>query len=298
MRSLPPRDMALAALTSIIWGLAFVAIKFSLQSFSAPQLTVIRFVVAALPVFFVPRPKLSFAMIVLIGLTLFAGQFLLLFFAYTAGMPAGLASVSQQMQAFFTVLLAAVFLRDVPSLPQCVGMVIAFAGLGVVAMTVGMDLPAVALGLALAAAFSWAVGNVLVKRYSEIPVFPLVVWCSLVPPLPALLVSIALDRGPQLPTVLASASWLSIGAALYLGIGATTIAYAIWGRLLQRYPTAVVAPFALLAPCVGILSSALVYGEVFSPMRYAGMALILAGLTVTLLPGNRLVRRIFLRRNL
>ena len=107
MRSLPPRDMALATLTSIIWGLAFVAIKFGLDGFSAPQLTAMRFIVAALPALFIPPPKLSLASIVLIGSTLFAGQFLLLFFAYAAGLPPGLASVSQQMQAFFTVLLAA-----------------------------------------------------------------------------------------------------------------------------------------------------------------------------------------------
>ena len=283
--------MALAALASIIWGLAFVAIKFGLDSFSAPQLTVIRFLIAGIPALFVTRPKLPSSFVVLIGLTLFTGQFLLLFLAYAAGMPAGLASVSQQMQVFFTVLLAAVFLRDVPTVRQCAGMVIAFTGLGLIAATVGADLRPVALGLALAGAFSWAVGNVLVKRHADIPVFPLIVWCSLVPPLPALAVSLAFDRGPLLPVVLASASWLSIGAAVYLGIGATTIAYAIWGRLLQRYATAAVAPFALLAPCVGILSSALVFGEVFSPLRYAGMALILAGLAVILLPAARVARR-------
>jgi len=283
--------MALATLTSIIWGLAFVAIKFGLDGFSAPQLTAMRFIVAALPALFIAPPKLSLASIVLIGSTLFAGQFLLLFFAYAAGLPPGLASVSQQMQAFFTVLLAAVFLGDRPSLRQCAGMAIAFAGLGAVALTVGADLPALALGLALAGAFSWAVGNVLIKRHSDVPVFPLVVWCSLVPPLPALVVSLVLDRGPPLSVALAHASWLSLSAALYLGFGATTIAYAIWGRLLQLYPTAAVAPFALLAPCVGILGSAVVFGEAFSPMRYAGMALILAGLAVTLLPGYRLARR-------
>ena len=35
--------MILAALTSVIWGLAFVAVKFGLESFSAPQLTTVRF---------------------------------------------------------------------------------------------------------------------------------------------------------------------------------------------------------------------------------------------------------------
>jgi len=164
MRTLPSRDMALATLVSIIWGLAFVAIKYGLDSFSPPQLTIIRFVIGALPAFFVPRPRRSFAWIVAIGLSLFTGQFLLLFFAYSEGLPAGFASVTQQMQAFFTVLLAAIFLRDLPSVQQCAGMTIAFTGLALIALNVGSEFPPVALALALAGALSWAVGNVLVKH--------------------------------------------------------------------------------------------------------------------------------------
>jgi drug/metabolite transporter (DMT)-like permease len=48
----------------------------------------------------------------------------------------------------------------------------------------------------------------------------------------------------------------------------------------------VVAPFALIAPCAGALSSALIFDEVFGPMRYAGMALILSGLAVIVLPSR------------
>jgi O-acetylserine/cysteine efflux transporter len=65
------------------------------------------------------------------------------------------------------------------------------------------------------------------------------------------------------------------------------VAYAIWGYLLQRYPTGLVAPFALLAPCTGVIAAALVFGEVPGPARCAGMALILAGLAVAVLPGAR-----------
>ncbi|MGH8680420.1 MAG: hypothetical protein ACREVS_05575 [Burkholderiales bacterium] len=50
--------MALAALTSVIWGLAFVFIEFGLESFSAPQLTALRFLIACLPVVFFPRPPI------------------------------------------------------------------------------------------------------------------------------------------------------------------------------------------------------------------------------------------------
>lgn len=280
------RDMVLAALTSVIWGLGFVAVKFGLESFSAPQLTAVRFLIACLPILLVPRPKLPWISIALIGMTLFTGQFLLLFFAYTLGMPPGLASVTQQMQAFFTVLLAAVFLRDIPSLRQCVGMTIAFVGLALIGSTIGGDLKLTGLVLALAGAFSSAIGNVLVKRTANVPMFALVVWCSLIPPLPALIVSGVYDRHVGLLEAVFEASWLSLGAVVYLGVMGTILATATWANLLQRNSISVVAPFALLASCTGILSSAAIFREVFPPMRYAGMALILGGLAVTVLPAN------------
>lgn len=277
------RDAALAALTSVIWGLAFVAVKFALQSFSAPELTAVRFLLACLPVFAVRRPGVSWHMLVLIGLTLFTGQFLLLFFAYTRGLPPGLASVTQQTQAFFTVLLAAIFLREAPSPRQWAGIAVAFTGLALIAATIGRGVSSAGLALGLGGALSWAAGNVLVKRTAGVPIFPLVVWASLVPPVPSLIVArLSASGGVPLLTVPLHASWLSIGAALYLGLVATTVAYAVWGGLLQRYPAAVVTPFALLAPCTGVVASALIFGEVFGPVRYAGMVLILAGLIIVL----------------
>jgi O-acetylserine/cysteine efflux transporter len=277
------RDATLAALTSVIWGLAFVATQLGLESFSAAELTALRFLIAAAPIFLVARPKIAWSQLILIGLTLFAGQFLLLFLAFKEGMPAGLASVTQQSQAFFTVLLAAAFLREVPSLQQCIGMTVALAGLTLIALSIGVDLTPIALALALAAAFSWAVGNILVKQADEVAVFPLVIWASLVPPLPALALSAIYDRHIPILWALSGASWISIGAAVYLGTIATFIAYAIWGDLLQRYSASSVTPFALLAPCTGVLSSAVIFEEGFEPARYAGMALVFAGLAIVVL---------------
>jgi len=171
-----PRDMLLAALVSLIWGSAFVFIQFGLQDFSAPQLTVLRFVVAALPALFLPRPRIGWKLLIATGLTLFTGQFLLLFFAYRAGLPPGLASIAVQMHVFFTVALAALLLRERPNLAQSLGMMIAFAGLLLIGLTVGGDLPLLALVLVLAGTFSWAIGNLLVKRIGPTPVMPLMAW--------------------------------------------------------------------------------------------------------------------------
>jgi O-acetylserine/cysteine efflux transporter len=271
---------------AIVWGLAFVATRIGLDSFSPPQLAALRFLIAAVPALALARPPIAWPVLVAIGLTLFTGQFLFQFFGMAAGLPPGLASVIVQTQAFFTVLLAAVALGERPTRRQTLGMLAALVGVALVATTVGQGLTAVGLGLGLASAASWGIGNVLLKRVGRVEMASLVAWLSLVPPLPALALSAALDGPAALPRSLLSSSWVGLAAALYLGVVATVVAYAIWGDLLRRYPAVTVAPFALLVPFVGALASAVVFGERFGPGRLAGMAFVLVGLLLIALPGR------------
>jgi len=172
----------------------------------------------------------------------------------------------------------------VPSNRQAAGMGVAFSGLAAIGLTAGADLPLSALLLALGSAVSWAAGNILLKRVAGVPLLPLIAWASLVPPIPALIFSYFFDPDPSLWHALARASWTGIGSAVYLAVFATWIAYIMWGGLLGRYPAAVIAPFALLSPCVGVIASVLLFGEAFSPVRLTGMLLILAGLAIIVMP--------------
>jgi O-acetylserine/cysteine efflux transporter len=256
-----------------------------LDSFSPPQLTALRFLIATTPAIVLARP-VPWRVLVPLGLTLFAGQFLLQFFAIANGMPPGLASIVVQTQAFFTILFAAVALRERPQPQQLAGVAIAFAGLVLIALTVGGDLSASGFALTLGSAISWGIGNVLLKRVPDVDMLSLIVWLSLVPPAPSLALSMLLDA-PAGPETTARFSWLGIGAALYLGVVATVVAYAIWARLLRRYPVATVAPFALLVPIVGAYSSSVAFGERFGRVRLLGMAFVLLGVAVTVLSGPR-----------
>ena len=282
-----PTDVCLALLVVVIWGVAFIATKIGLASFSPPELAALRFVIASLPALFLARPPISWPLLGAIGLTLFAGQFLFQFFGIAHGMPPGLASIVVQTQALFTILFAALVLRERPTRRQLAGTATAFAGLALIAATVGGDLTVLGLGLTAVSAVSWGIGNVLVKRLPPVEMLSLMVWLSLVPPLPALALSMALDGPTHLARALGSASWLGIAAVLYLGVVATVFAYALWGMLLRRYPAATVTPFALLAPFVASYSSSLVFGERFTPLRLAGMALVLLGIAVIVLPVGR-----------
>src|SRR5947207_5609984 len=285
------RDVVLAVLVAVIWGLAFVATRVGLDAFSPPQLVVLRFVIAAAPALALPRPALAWSALIPVGLTLFAGQFLFQFFGIAHGMPPGLASVIVQTQALFTIVFAALALGERPAAAQWIGSAVALAGLGLIALTVGGEFSAAAFALTLVSPVSFGVGNVLLKRLGPADMTSLMAWLSLVPPLPALALSLIVDGPLALPRALAAAPAAGVAAALFLGLVATALAYALWGALLRRYPTATVAPFALLVPFVGALSSSLVFGERFGPLRLAGMALVLAGLATIVYSGHRSGRR-------
>ena len=189
-----PFHIFLAICVACIWGLAYVATKIALGSFSPPQLTALRFLIACAPVLLLPRPNVPFHMLVAIGLTMFTGQFLLQFFGIANGMPPGLASVVSQTQGMFTVMLAMLVLKERPTPRQLIGMISGLLGLAMIGMTVGNGLTILGLLLVLASALSWSIGNVLLKRLPPVDMLHLVVWMSLVPPLPALAIARRLGR--------------------------------------------------------------------------------------------------------
>lgn len=284
------RHIALAVLVAAIWGFNFVVIRIGLDTFPPLLLTALRFVVAALPVLVVRPPALPVRRMLVIGLTWFLGQFVFVFLAMSHGMPPGLASLTLQAQSFFTILIAAAVLGERPAPRQIAGVAVAFCGLGLIGFSVGGDMTLIGLALTLCAAASWACGNVLMRQTGPVEMLPMVVWLSLVPPLPAFALSLAFEGWPAIAASFAHANLLAYGAVLYLAVPTTLLGFGIWGHLLKRYPAGTVAPFSLLVPLFGTVSAALVLGERFPPLRFGGMTLIVCGLLVVVLPLGKWLR--------
>lgn len=276
-----PRHVALAVLLSIFWGLNFVIVTIALTDFPPLLLGAVRFVIASLPILLLPRPPVHWTLLIAIGATLFLGQFALLFPAMAVGMPPGLASIGLQMQAFITIGIAATLLGERPTGWQLGGAGVALLGLALIATTVGSDgVTLEGFLLLVAAAGSWAVGNVLLRRAGQVDMMPMIAWLSLVPPVPLFLLSLALEGPHRIAGAITGASWLTIGAVLYIAVVSTTFGYAAWGHLLKLYPASTAAPFSLLVPVSGTISAAVILGEQFGPVRLGGMVFILAGLAV------------------
>ena len=280
-----PRHIVLAVVLAIFWGLNFVVITLALGDVPPLLLAALRFAIAAVPVLFLPKPPVRWGLMIAIAATMFVGQFAFLFPSMAVGMPPGLASIAAQVQVFMTISIAAVVLGERPTRRQLAGGAVAFAGLAVVATTVGTNGVTLAgFILLMLSALCWAIGNVLLKRTRSVDMSAMIAWLSLVPPIPMLLLSLAIEGPARIEASIAGASWLAVGSVLYIAFVATTFGYAAWGHLLKLYPAATAAPFSLLVPVSGTLSAALILGETFGPVRLVGMVLILAGLAILVRP--------------
>ncbi|MFM0293520.1 MULTISPECIES: EamA family transporter [Paraburkholderia] len=281
-----PKDLLLALVVVVAWGVNFVVIKVGLHGVPPMLLGALRFTLAAVPaVFFIKRPNLPWRWLLAYGATISFGQFAFLFSAMYVGMPAGLASLVLQAQAFFTLIFAATFLHERFRLPNVVGLVIAAGGLAVIGLQGGHAMTLAGFVLTLCAACSWALGNIVTKKVGKVDLVGLVVWGSLIPPLPFFALSYAFEGPQRIVAALSGISAMSIFAIVYLAFIATLIGYGLWSRLLSRYPASQVAPFSLLVPIVGLASASLFLDEQLSAAQIAGALLVMAGLAVNVFGG-------------
>ncbi|MDO9046732.1 MAG: EamA family transporter [Methylobacter sp.] len=284
--------MALAILVVAIWGFNFVVIKIGLKEIPPILLCALRFFLAAFPaVFLIKRPAASWRMVVGFGLVMFSLQFALLFSGMYAGTTAGLASLLLQVQVFFTVLLAVLFLAEKPSIWQIVGALVSFSGIGLVAANIGGEISNYGLILIIAAAASWGVGSLISKKLGKVDMLALVVWGSLVAWPPLLVLSFFLEQNSWSVETISHISWLTIGAIGYMVYPVTLLGFAVWSWLLSHYPAATVAPFTLLVPVFGFTASTLALGEPLSQWKINAATLVIMGLCINLF-GSRIAIRI------
>lgn len=292
--SLRPRDLGLALLVILVWGVNFAVIKVGLAGVPPLLLGALRFMLAAFPaLLFFKAPKVPLRLYLVFGLTMSVGQFAFLFSAIHVGMPSGLASLVLQSQSFFTLVLTVLWLRERWQGNQLAGLLLAAGGLVLIGSAHGASMPLLGFLLTVAAAAMWACGNLVsraVGRYGPMNQLAFVVWASLVPPLPLLALSGLIEGPDAIAAALQGFSWASFASVAYLAWAATLFGYGVWTYLLARYPVNRVAPFTLLVPLVGLTTGWIAFGEMLQPVHFAGGALLMVGLFVNLFGAPLLAR--------
>lgn len=286
---MPINHLFIALLVVAVWAFNFVAIKIALADFPPIFMAAVRFALAALPfVFFIRRPAAPFRMVALYGLLVFALQFGLVFVGMALGVSAALAAIGLQLTVFVTIGLAALVYKERMSRVQMAGAAVAVAGLAVIAANAGGDVSLPGFLCVLLGACCWGAGNLVGKSMGKVDMLALVVWASLVAPLPLALLSLAVEGPQRIGDALGNLSWPAVASVAYIVYASTHLGYAAWAWLMARHPASTVAPFSLLVPPLAAAFSAAVLNESFPAWKLAAGALVLTGVLINLF-GEKIV---------
>lgn len=279
---LSPRAGAIIALVvaNVVWGTTFVVTKPLLER--VPPLTVaaIRFAVAVailIPLLLLTgrRPALG-RIPALMGLI---GVFLV-YLCQNVGLQYTTAANGALIHGgipVLTALLAALLLGECLGRRAAAGIAASLAGVAVVvALGPGAELGISALGDALVLASALALAGYFVvgrRAFADCDPVTLAAGVSsygLLFLLPASAAELVV-RGMARPTV------DDLLGLLYLGAGASALAFVLWGYGLRHLAAGQAAAFANLTPLVGVGVATLLLGEPISAVQLGGGLLILGG---------------------
>lgn len=275
-------------LTVLFWASSFPGIEVALTGYEPIEMTALRYWVAAAllaPVAVVrgmrwPGVRDAAAILVLGLLGIVVYHLLVSYGQKTVS--AGVAGVLSNTSPIFTALLGVVFFTEHLRPLGWIGILVAFAGAGLIATADGgslrVDLGAV---LVLLAALTWAVyfaaQKALLVRYGAIELTTWVIWAGGLLLLPFAGSTVVTIRAAPLEATL---------AVIYLGTFPTVVAYAAWAYVLARMPLSIAGSALYATPVLAFLLAWLFLGEVPGVLTVIGGAVTLAGVAVVNLYGR------------
>jgi O-acetylserine/cysteine efflux transporter len=200
------------------------------------------------------------------------------------GMPAGLASLVIQAQAFFTLLIAVIFLKEKWYFNQAFGLFLASSGMLIIGLHHDGSVTTIGFLLTIFSSLFWAIANIITKKISQglsnNHMFSLIVWIAGVSVLPLMLLSLYMEGIAVWQKAWDSLNGVAVFAVFFQAYFSTLGGYGFWFNLLSKYPASIVSPFSLLVPIIGMSSCGLVLGETLSIGQISGAVLVMAGLII------------------
>lgn len=264
---------------SAIWGSSYLFMRIAAPVLGPVLLTESRVVLAALFLLLVGRvmrkpleAAKNWKHFLILGLLNSALPFLLFSFAAKT-LSASMMSILNATAPLWGAIIAAVWLRRLPSVPNIVGLLLGMIGVGVL---VGGDRLALqtgastAIGAALAAALSYGIATHYTKTVKSVEPFTNAhgsMWAAaiLVAP-PAALASPIEPPGPGV-----------LAAAITLGILCSGIAYLLFFRLVRDVGPTSTLTVTFLIPVFGVLWGSVFLAEAVRWNTMVGAVIVLVG---------------------
>ena len=275
------RDILIAISVPILLGFGFVIAKPAMEYFPPYLLMGMRFTIPALIlVWWFPIPKglfLDLFKVSFIGNTLQYG----LTYNGLNIIDASSAVLLVQLEVPFGILIAFFLLKEIPSIKNIIGLIIAFFGVFILTGAPNLEGKYFGVLLTLSGAFTWSLGAVMAKPLSKkIGAFALMTWLCVFSGPMLILISAIFDGNPIQYILSANFySWLTV---IYLGFFMQPIAYGAWYYVLSNYPVNKVMPVLLLLPITGLITAIFLLGEEPPKQVFLGGVIIVFGVGMIL----------------
>ena len=278
---LKPLDLAVIIGVMAIWGLNFAVAKTGLAQLPPMLFMALRFLLVALLLLpFAKLPRGQWLPLIGISFTLGILHFSFMFTGLVT-LDVATAAIAIQLQVPFAALLAAFFFNDKLGWRRGLAMLLAFAGVAIIAGEPRLDGQYLALAFVIFAACMWSVANVQIKRLGPINGFTLNAWIGVFATPQLALASLLLEEG-QWAALQAADLWAYF-AVVYQAVAVVVVGYGAWYWLLRRHQMNQVMPAMLLIPVFGVLSGIVFLGETLTLNLIVGGLLTVGGVGIIIL---------------
>lgn len=290
-RPSPVKTVLAFAAVYILWGSTYLGIRLAIETLPPFLMAATRFSLAGAILFIwavlkgerrIPPFRMWRHTLIIGGLLLLGGNGGVTWAEkYVA---TGLAALLVSTEPLWVVILNWILSRQRPNSKVLLGVLIGFAGVG---MLVGDGLRSngqsmlslVSGGVVLLAAFSWAAGSVYSNR-QPLGVSTLMAAGMQMLSGGALLFVFALAVGDFQRLNLANASWTSIGAFFYLLVFGSLVGFTAYSWLLNNVAPARAATYAYVNPVVAVFLGWLIAGEPLTSRMLTAAAVIIGAVVL------------------
>jgi len=281
------RDFALLFAVCLVWGLNIVVTRWVVFDASVPPIffAAIRFLGVALLLipFLRPIPK-DIKTLFFISFFIGSGHFALLFVGL-ANAEASAAAVVGQLGVPFSTLMSMAFLGETIGWRRGLGIMLAFAGVLVIAVDPTSFTISFGLLYIVGAAFIGSVGGILMKRMQPISALQMQAWIGLFSFLPLFVLSFFAEAGQW--QSYSGGGLLVIGATVFAVVGVSIFGHGGFYQLIKKYDISLLSPLTLMTPIWGVVLSIVMLGEPITANLILGAVISLGGVFVIAVRPNR-----------
>ena len=275
------KQILLALIVPITWGLGFTLAKIGMEQFSALLIMSIRFGIAGLVLVWFTKPPWGHMreifVVALIGSTIQYG----LTYNGLKGIDASTAAILVQLEGPILALLGTILLKEKLGLTRALGMGLAFLGVFIIAGEPRLEGHIDSVILLVAGPAVWAVAQIMISRLKGLSGITILAWVAIMATPQMLIASLIIEDGQW--QAITSASLVDWSIIFYLAFIMTVVGYSIWYHLLSSVDVSKVSPFLMLLPITSIVAGMILLDEKLTLSMIIGGVMIMTGVASTLI---------------